>query len=144
MLDRLDGDVLMPSSGGDRDVCDWSASRVTGRGTISCGVLVPEPSPVSDSDRIVCVAGTNGKLDDGVAVDPSADGAGCGDDPKNSRGRSWSAELVELPRWGFSSWPGSLSLSLTEESALNGFAVCSSDEVESSVSSSSDIEGSLG
>ena len=101
-MDRLDGDVLMASSGRDRDVCDWRASRTTS-GTISCGVLVLEASPVSDSDHIVSVAGTNGKLDDGVAVDPSADGAGCGDDPKNSRGRSLSAELVELLRWVLSS-----------------------------------------
>jgi hypothetical protein len=143
LLDRLEGDVLVPGSGGDRDVCVWPPSRVvTGGGTISCGVLEPEPSP--DPDRIVCVGGTNGKLNDGVAVDPSADGAGCGEDPKNSRGRSSSAELVELLRWGFPSWPGSLSVSLTEESGLNGSAVCSSDDVESSVSSSSDNEGRLG
>lgn len=135
----------MPGSGGDRDVCVWPPSQVTTGGTISCGVLEPEPSPVSDLDRIGCVAGTNGMFIDGVAIDPSADGAGCGEDPRNSRGRSSSAELVELIRWGFPSWPGSLSLSLTtEESGLNGFADCSSDEVESSVSSSSDNEGLLG
>jgi hypothetical protein len=144
LLARLDGDVLVPGSGGDRDVCVWPPSRVTGGGTISCGVLESEPSPTSDPDRIVCVVGTNGKLNDGVAVDPSADGAGCGEDPKNSRGRSSSPEPVELLRWGFPSWPGSLSLSLIEESGLNGSAVCSSDDVESSVSSSSDKEGLLG
>lgn len=144
MLARLEGDVLVPGSGGDRDVCVWPPSRVTGGGTIFCGVLEPDSSPASDPDRIVCVGGTNGKLNDGVAVDPSADGAECGEDPKNSRGRSSSAELVELLRWVFPSWPGSLSLSLTEESGLNGSAVCSSDDVESSVSSSSDDEGLLG
>lgn len=91
----------MPGSGGDRNVCVWAPSRVPGGGTISCGVLEPEPepSPASDPDRMLCVvAGTNGKFNDEVAGDPSADGAGCGEDPKKSRGRSLSAELVELLR----------------------------------------------
>ncbi len=132
----------MPDSGGDRDVCVWAPLRVIGGGTISCGVLALSPGPVSDPDRKECVAGKCGKFIDGVAVDPSADGAGCGD-PRNSRGRSC-RELVELLRWGLPSWLGSLSVSLTAGSGLNGFAVASSEEVESSVSSSRDNDGILG
>lgn len=132
----------MAGSGGNCDVCVWPALRVAGGGTVSCGELTLEPGPVSDPDRKVCVTGKCGKFIDGVAVDPSADGAGCGD-PRNSRGRSCS-ELVELLRLGLPSRPGSLSVSLTVGSGLNGFAVASSEEVESSVSSSSDKDGFLG
>jgi hypothetical protein len=69
--------------------------------------------------------------------DPSVDGAGCGADPKDSRGRSPSRGAgLSYPLLSF-------SLSLPDTSGLNGF-VSSSEELESSTSRSSDIDDFLG
>lgn len=102
-------------------------------------------APVSLINRMPCSTLVNGTFAGGEVDDPSdgdpSDGARCGADPTDPRGRSSRAELLGLLA-GFSS--SSPALSLTDESGLKGLAGCSSDDVESSVSTSSDKDDLLG
>lgn len=89
---------------------------------------------VSAVDRMLCSDGVNGSCDRGVVDDPS-DGAECGADPNDARGRSTrTGELLGLSTTTLSS----PSLSLTDESGLKGSAAPSSEDVESSVSTPND------
>jgi hypothetical protein len=113
----------------------WSCSAeiCLGRCIVE-GLSCDEPDAPVSANRMLCSYGVNGSFDGGVVDDPS-DGAGCGADPDDARGRSTrGGELL-----GLSASPSSSpSLSLTDESGLKGSAAWSSEDVESSVSTSSD------